>query len=291
MGRLEGQIGIALTPPPALPRVRELMSTSNLVTIGPDDHLGLAMQAILWSGVRDLPVVEARDGTVVGILGEREILARRAESGRRQADQLPVRSAMSALPVVLGPDDELTAAAAAMVASGADSLPVVDESVRLIGMLSTTDVLRHEARRALPAPRQDGLTAADVMTPRPLTVRPHENLLDAVALMTGQRVRHLPVTDGSGRLLGMLSDRDVRSAIGDPVGALHRPDEQDRVQNLDVAGAMSLDPVVAHVSEPLSNLVEKFLDQRIGAIAIVDADGQCVGIVSYLDVLRVFRRH
>jgi CBS-domain-containing membrane protein len=54
---------------------------------------------------------------------------------------------------------------------------------------------------------------------------------------------------------------------------------------------MSLDPIVARATAPLAELVEKFLDDRVGAIAVVNDDHQCVGVVSYLDVLRILRRH
>src|SRR4051794_34150692 len=173
MGPLDAQSTTphAAAKPSSIPRVRELMSTGNLITIGPEDDLGLAMQAMLWSGVRHLPVVA--DEQIVGVLGERDILAQRAAAGRRQADQLPVRAAMSARPLVVAPDATLADAAATMLASGTDFLPVVEGGGHLVGVIDTTDVLRHEASRASSAPQPVGLTACDVMTPRPVTVRPH----------------------------------------------------------------------------------------------------------------------
>ena len=129
------------------------------------------------------------------------------------------------------------------------------------------------------------------MTSRPFSVRPHENLLDAVALMVSRNIRHLPVTDASGRPLGMLSDREVRSAVRDPAAAMMPGDQQERIQDLDVAAVMSLDPVIAEEAEPITKLVDKLLDERIGAISVVDSDQKLVGLVSYLDVLRALRRH
>jgi CBS domain-containing protein len=269
--------------------VRDLMSTRNLVTVHPEDDLGLAMQAMLWSGVRQLPVIE--EDVVVGMLSERDILAQRALAGRRRADQLEVRGAMSAPPVVVAPDADTAEAAAKMLTNRIDSLPVVSQSGGLLGIISTTDIVRHEASRALRGPRPNGLTAADVMISRPLSVRPHETLLDAVALMLTRNIRHLPVTDASGQLVGMLSDREVRGVVGDPAAAMRNGEQEERIQGLDVAAAMSLDPVVAEETEPLTKLVEKFLDERVGAIAVVDPSQQLVGIVSYLDVLRVLRPH
>jgi CBS domain-containing protein len=59
--------------------------------------------------------------------------------------------------------------------------------------------------------------AADVMTPWPSTIRPEAPILDAITLMIERRVRHLPVVDAASTLVGMLSERDLRTVIGDPV--------------------------------------------------------------------------
>ena len=53
-----------------------------------------------------------------------------------------------------------------------------------------------------------------------MTVHPGEPLLEAVALMAQHGFRHVPVTGAEGQLVGMISDRDVRTAIGDPAEAL-----------------------------------------------------------------------
>ena len=52
----------------------------------------------------------------------------------------------------------------------------------------------------------------DVMTRRPITVDPDAPLATAAAVMREKAIRHLPVVDDAGRLVGIITDRDLRSA-------------------------------------------------------------------------------
>src|SRR5512133_3504513 len=68
--------------------------------------------------------------------------------------------------------------------------------------------VRTERRATFPIP-----TVGEVMRRRPITIDPDAPLGTAVAVMAERGVRHLPVVADDGRLIGMLTDRDVRSAV------------------------------------------------------------------------------
>jgi acetoin utilization protein AcuB len=125
---------------------------------------------------------------------------------------------------------------------------------------------------------------AAVMTREPFTAAPDEPLLDAAARMSERRVRHLPVVDAEGRVLGVLSDRDVRTALG---GIARGADRlvPPRLQLLEVAAAMTRGPITARPETPLMDVAAIFVDHRIGALPVVDAERRLLGIVSYIDVL------
>jgi acetoin utilization protein AcuB len=103
-------------------------------------------------------------------------------------------------------------------------------------------------------------------------------------------VRHLPVVDEQGELVGILSDRDLRSlrlppaaageTSGPPLLRSRRP-----VADFMSGGVISVDPA-AHVGE----IIDVMLEESVGALPVVDEDGELVGIVSYVDVLRGLRR-
>jgi CBS domain-containing protein len=90
------------------------------------------------------------------------------------------------------------------------ALPVLDLSGRLLGILSESDLLRKEEHSTGPAGRRAiARTAADAMTSDLITAPPEATLAEAARLMHASSIRHLPITDASGRLLGIVSRADL----------------------------------------------------------------------------------
>jgi CBS domain-containing protein len=89
-------------------------------------------------------------------------------------------------------------------------LPVVDQAGRIIGVISATDVLAAEAEGETESIGRDLLaetTVRDIMTPRPYTVTPDEDVREAARQMLYADVHRLFVADG-GRLIGVISTTD-----------------------------------------------------------------------------------
>jgi CBS-domain-containing membrane protein len=130
------------------------------------------------------------------------------------------------------------------------------------------------------------LTAHDLMTEDPTTVSMNATLRQAVGLLQTLDVRHLPVVDDEGFLVGMLSDRDVRAlALPEFVEAEYVGKIQTALQ-APVSSMMSSDVMSVNVEADAAEIIDLMLDQKIGAVPVVDADGTLVGIVSYTDILR-----
>jgi acetoin utilization protein AcuB len=258
------------------------MVTAPVLTIRPDDDLALASQVMLWAGIRHLPVI--REGALVGLLSEGDILRHEARVGGREGARSRVDAAMSSPAEVVDMDAEISEAAALMLDREIGCLPVV-HGRRLRGIVTRGDILGYQVRHRSPlATTLWPARAMDVMTAAPVVVREDDDLLDAVARMLKRGVRHLPVIDGEGRVVGMLSDRDVRSAVGDPT----RVDLEDvggRIESLKVSHAMTAPPLVARQDEPLPAIARHFLDWRVGALPVLDDEDHIVGIISYLDLL------
>jgi CBS domain-containing protein len=254
-------------------------------TISDQDSLGAAHFAMTRAHIRHLPVMNGE--RLVGILSERDVLSARASAADEDRTwwALPVCDAMHPLPQTARPDDPLTEVAGRMAAAKIGAMPIVERG-KLLGIATITDVLDAEVRVAMGPSAAGRLIAAEAMTPWPLTVRPDTPLSRAVALMTRRRIRHLPVVDSTSTIVGMLSERDVRERIGDPVEYLAiRPKlvtSEPRVSEIMTAPALAV-----RFDTPLSEISRKFADERIGAIPIVDGFGALIGIVSYVDALRV----
>jgi acetoin utilization protein AcuB len=112
----------------------------------------------------------------------------------------------------------------------------------------------------------------EVMTHGLVTIAPETSCAEARRLMDEHRIRHLPVVAG-GRLVGMVSDRDVRSASRSPGTAAGR--------------IMTPDPVTVTPETRIEHAARLMLEARFGSLPVVDG-GALTGIVTYTDLLRAF---
>jgi CBS domain-containing protein len=122
------------------------------------------------------------------------------------------------------------------------------------------------------------------MTARIVAVRPGERLIDAAAIMIAEGTRHLPVVDGVNRIVGILSDRDVRTAVGAP-GSGAEDGTRSRVYRLRVSDAMTENPRTVSPETTLDEVVATLVSERFGALLVADEDDKLLGIISYIDVL------
>jgi len=134
--------------------------------------------------------------------------------------------------------------------------------------------------------RQPEDIARMLMTHQPLTAAADDNLLDAAARMAERNVRHLPVIDGDRHVVGILSDRDVRTVVGDMTRSLRPTDATVRMKSLRVADAMTRETFVVRHDASFAEVARVFTDQRVGAVPVVDDTDHLVGIISYVDVFK-----
>jgi CBS domain-containing protein len=261
-------------------KMRDIMRPPHW-SVRSDAPLSVAERIIARRRVRELPVVES--GTLVGMLSAQDILDYRAdaEPGERWW-RAPACEAMRPAPLTAGPDDLVSAVSERLAASAGESLPVVERGF-LIGIVSATDVLDAELRAVVPRARSR-VTAADAMTDTPVTVKPTDSLIEAANLMVEHQIRHLPVLE-DGRLVGMLSDRDIRTIAGDPVRFVEARDSG--AEELRVCDAMTEDTVTVPADRPITEIATDLIDEEVGALPVVDPAGKVIGVVSYVDALRV----
>ena len=150
---------------------------------------------------------------------------------------LPVRDVMTTDVLAFAPTDEVKTAMAALVERGVDAAPVVEDG-QVVGLLSTGDLIVAAgevhvpnvlsllgASIELPGERKRfeedlrkavGGTVGEVMSRDPHTVGPDDSLEAAATLLHAHDVSRLPVVDGDGTLVGILSRGDViRSMIAE----------------------------------------------------------------------------
>jgi CBS domain-containing protein len=127
-------------------KVKDIMRAGKVAVVRPEDSLALATQIMLWSRVRHLPVV--RDGQVVGLLSERDIFRRGSAVGAKEAARDPVERVMTSPALTIDPDKPLVSAMWLMAGRKLGCLPVVGPE-GLVGIITTTDVVRHQFENGL----------------------------------------------------------------------------------------------------------------------------------------------
>lgn len=127
------------------------------------------------------------------------------------------------------------------------------------------------------------------MTPDPITVAPSMLLPEARALLNDYHFRHLPVVDRQGKLLGILTDRDLRSAY--PSSVLTESERilvYERVQETSVSEIMTTECVTLGLDSTLDDALFLFDRDQAGALPVLDGE-QVVGIFSIRDLNAAYK--
>lgn len=126
---------------------------------------------------------------------------------------------------------------------------------------------------------QEPSRVCDYMTALPVTIEMGMTLADALDRMYADNIRHLPVVDNAGKLVGMLSTRDIAA-----ICALRGIE----IESSKVEDAMARIPFTCADHSPLVAVVERMEHDRLGS-AIVTKDDKPIGIFTTTDALRVLR--
>lgn len=127
----------------------------------------------------------------------------------------------------------------------------------------------------------------DFMSKEVVTANPRDGLRQTFYRMRERNVHHMPVLDEHERVIGIISDRDLR-----------RPDWVDDEENVahyyildnehKVEQAMAREPLTIHRNDNIKDVVKVFRKLHYGALPVVDDDRRLVGILSVYDLLRAF---
>ncbi len=131
------------------------------------------------------------------------------------------------------------------------------------------------------------LTISDLMTVNPNSVTPDISLREVVEMMKVEGCRQLPVTDGHGNLLGIVTDRDVRLAMNSPIVLHNRWQDEELLDRVTASSCMTPNPLKVSPSTPAYRAAEMLSAYKFGALPVVDR-GKLVGIVTVTDFLNCF---
>jgi acetoin utilization protein AcuB len=129
----------------------------------------------------------------------------------------------------------------------------------------------------------------DVMTREPLTIGPDAPVRTARELMRDKAIRHLPVVDPTGRLLGMLTDRDLKHAAFMPALSEHLGWPSTRLKAPRIRDLMTWSVVTTTPEATLTQAGLTMFERRIGCLPVV-VEGRLVGILTDRDILKALHK-
>ena len=157
----------------------------------------------------------------------------------------------------------------------------------MIHTLCEPSSTRSTQRTLVSEPRQP-LRVGDIMSVSPVTITPSTSVHAAQALMQQRKIRHLPVLQ-DGRLIGIISDRDIRLVLPSPATSLTVWELRHVLDKLTVGEVMTYFAMTTAPDCPVTEAVGRMLWHKLGALPVVE-DGQVIGILTRTDVLRACRR-
>ena len=129
----------------------------------------------------------------------------------------------------------------------------------------------------------------NLMTENVWTVRDTDALRVVLNPLLTRRFRHVPVLGAEDRLVGILTDRDLRRALPSPLMEIDAAGREALVDDTPVSRVMTKDPTTIEPHATLEQAVGLLLERKIGALPVVDG-GKLVGIFTETDALRAFLR-
>src|SRR5690348_6803700 len=125
----------------------------------------------------------------------------------------------------------------------------------------------------------------DYMTSTVTSLTVNARLLDAALLIRRTGKRHVPVVSAEGKVLGIISDRDV-SRLAPSVLSPLSSEEYNRIfEGTSVTLAMTKDPVTIHPDAPVQHAVQIMTSKKFSSVLVTESDGKLVGIITVTDLL------
>lgn len=271
-------------------KAKDIMQV-RVISASSKTSLAEARRLMRANRIRHLPVVS--DGHLVGIVTDRDI--RNASPSpattltrgevNYQLENISVESCMTKEVLTIGPEENLVQGGQRIVSGKLGSLPVVDGG-QLVGIITETDLLKNFLAAASPA--AELMTVNDYMQKSPYTLGCDELVLTAYHLMHDKHIRHLPIVASDGKLIGILSDRDIRQA-----GASSEPHMAEHeltylIQKMTIDDIMTTRLYTVCKNTAVADAGQLLLENKIGCLPVIDPDRKLEGILTVTDLLKAF---
>jgi acetoin utilization protein AcuB len=135
--------------------------------------------------------------------------------------------------------------------------------------------------------RKEARVVGELMTRNPIAVGPKTSLRQVLTTMKEDDCRQLPIVDDNNKVIGIVTDRDVRLAMNSPLVLRERWQDETLLDTVTAEGCMTANPLTVTEDTPLYQAAQLLCDHKFGALPVTK-NGELVGILSVTDLLRRF---
>lgn len=128
----------------------------------------------------------------------------------------------------------------------------------------------------------------DRMSSPAVTVTPDTSFRDALKLMRDHRFRRFPVVNNKGRLVGIVSERDLLYASPSPVTSLSVWEITYLLSKIHIRELMTQEVITTTPDTPIEDAAHLMADNKIGGLPVVDEDNRVVGVITETDIFKSF---
>jgi acetoin utilization protein AcuB len=127
----------------------------------------------------------------------------------------------------------------------------------------------------------------DWMTKDPVTITDDTSMMKAIHLMKQHRFRRLPILH-EGRLVGIVSDRDLKEASPSKATTLDIHELYYLLSDLQIKEIMTRNPITVNPDDTVEHAAQLMLENTISGLPVVNERGDLVGIITQSDIFRAF---
>ncbi|MBN1150337.1 IMP dehydrogenase [candidate division WOR-3 bacterium] len=208
-----------------------------------------------------LAIAMAREGGI-GIIHKNMSVKKQSEEVKKVKRS---ESGMISTPMTIGPEIPLKKAIEIMKINDISGLCVVDENMKLIGLLTHRDVMFEKDldKKVFNVMTKDNLRTAPVGT----------NIEQAIEIFKKYKIEKLPIVDDSGRIFGLMTVKDVEKRMWHPLAS------KDKDGRLRVGAAVG-------ISGDTMERVRSLLDSGVDVIVVDTAHGHSASVLKLIESIR-----
>lgn len=266
-----GQEGIIM------PQIRDVM-TDQVITVGKNDDLRHVMELMEKHNVTKVPVLD--DGKLVGIVTDNMIAKKLGSSRKRgvQPSGIHASSVMDKDFEIAHPDSSLDELLPKVGAAGLTMIPVVSKG-QLVGVHTKANLL-HLVDSDAPI---TGLMKSAV-----ISIGPDDRLVHARRLLMDNDIARVPVVE-DGHVVGLLHEAEIAKAFAMLLQDTPFENQQNRARELVARDWMRAPVVTGRPDLSARQTAQVMLENNVGGLPIVDADGTLKGFVTRTDLVRTIK--